>query len=430
MKNNPLALSILATLAISGCASINQKYVANPVDTELFVSKKPAELQPFFKTLFEEGDRNAVLNQDRLSLAAIETQHYDIAAKALDDAIARIDSVYSDNDAAKAARSKFNEEKVKDFKGESYERAMTYYYRGLLYLRTGEYDNARASFLGASLQDKFSEDQIYNQDFAVMDYLAGWSSMCMGDTSAATEYLNRAKEINESLAGLVANPPKHLAIMETGYGPIKVRYGKYQEILKFRDNYTNEKTYPHLYKTDVEVGSSVLASDILFQANTRGGRLVDSINAGKASFKDNAQTTAQIGLGVAAVGAAMAMSGSREGAYVAGAGLLVSAIAAGVAAATTPEADARYWENLPKQIYLTSFDAFPEQSDSLKIKFDADTTAYGFPISAQNGNCGISWGHAPSATDLKPFTQIIPADTDEVRGPRNINFRDQLKTAY
>ncbi len=151
MKKPQLALSIIAIASVVGCSSINQKYVANPADTQVFVGNKPTVLQPFFKTMFEEGERNAVLNKDRLGLAAIENKNYDIATYVFDDAIARIDTIYSDNPAAEQARSKFNEEKVKDFKGESYERAMTYYYRGLLYLRTGEYDNARAAFLGASL---------------------------------------------------------------------------------------------------------------------------------------------------------------------------------------------------------------------------------------------------------------------------------------
>lgn len=420
----------MATLAMSGCASINQEYLANPVDTQLFVSKKPAELQPFFKTLFEEGDRNAVLNQDRLALAAIETQHYDIAAKALDDAIARIDSIYSDNAAAEAARSKFNEEKVKDFKGEAYERAMTYYYRGLLYLRTGEYDNARAAFLGASLQDKFSENQTYNQDFAVMDYLAGWSSMCMGDTSTASDHMNRAKSINASLSDIVTNPPKNLAIMDVGYGPIKVRSGQYNEILQFIDNPANGKTIPHLYSSNTEIGTPVLASDLFYQATTRGGRVVDSINAGKANFKNNAETVAKVGEGIAATGLAMSMAGNQNGGYVAGGGLLIALVSAGVAAATTPEADARYWENLPKQIYLTSLDVTPPVNENISLKLDTASDSYAFPLKAQNGACSFSWSRAPSARQITPSTQIIPADTDEERGPRNVNFREQLKTAY
>lgn len=142
--NNQLILPLIITASLVGCATVNSEYVAKPSDVQSFIASKPIPLQPFFKTLFEEGERNAVLNYDRLGLAALENKNFDIADKAFDMAITRIDAIYADNAAAEAARSKFHEEAVKDFKGESYERAMTYYYRGLLYLNSGEYDNARA----------------------------------------------------------------------------------------------------------------------------------------------------------------------------------------------------------------------------------------------------------------------------------------------
>lgn len=429
MKKNQLALSIMVATTMSGCASINQEYVAAPEDTQAFVSNKPGELQPFLRTMFEEGERNAVLNQDRLGLAAIETKNYDVAAHALDNAISGIDAIYSDNAAAENARSKFNEEKVKDFKGEAYERAMTYYYRGLLYLRTGEYDNARAAFLGASLQDKFSEDQTYNQDFAVMDYLAGWASMCMGDKTAADDHLRRASTINPGLAPLTANPPKHLAIMETGYAPLKMLSGKYSEVLKFTDNPANLKIQPHLFMAETEV-SPVLASDTLFQATTRGGRVVDSINAGKAEFKEASETLAMVGAGVAVASAVMSSYVPFSG-YISLGSSVVSLVSGGVASATTPAADARAWEGLPKQIYLANIDTTPTTDPAaLSVKLDPAGAPVSFPLHAQNGDCGFSWVHAPSAHKLVPRTTLIEADTDDDRGPKNLAYRNQLKTQF
>lgn len=426
MKKPQLALSIIAIASVVGCSSINQKYVANPADTQVFVGNKPAVLQPFFKTMFEEGERNAVLNKDRLGLAAIENKNYDIATYVFDDAIARIDTIYSDNPAAEQARSKFNEEKVKDFKGESYERAMTYYYRGLLYLRTGEYDNARAAFLGASLQDKFSEDQSYNQDFAIMDYLAGWASMCMGDQSAAADHLRRATTINPALAPLTTNPPKHLVIIETGYAPQKVRSGKYSEILKFTDNAANLNTSPHLFMADSEVGSPVLGSDLLFQATTRGGRVVDSINSGKAEFKENMATSAAVAIGVSVASAAVSQF-VPFASYISIGSSAYGLVAGGVGSETTPEADARTWEGLPKQIYFVNTQT-PTDPTKLTMKLGATSIPVSFPMQAQNGSCGFSWTHAPSAQQLIPITQLISADTDDDRGPKNQAYREQLKT--
>lgn len=430
MKIFPFHALVLMSASIIGCSSVNKEYLAQQDALLRFLANKPKPLQPFFKTLYEEGERNAVLNFNRLGLAALESKDFAIASKAFDNAINIIDIIYSDNAAAESARSKFNEEKVKDFKGEAYERAMSYYYRGLLYLHVGEFDNARASFLAASLQDKFSEDQTYNQDFAVMDYLAGWSSMCLGDQATAKDHLRRATTINPSLSTLVSTHRPYLVILETGYAPKKVRSGKYNEILKFTDNPANINTTPHVFYDAEEIGTPVLASDILFQATTRGGRPVDAINAGKAEFKESAETAAKIGSGMTVAGAMLAASGNYYGSYVGSAGLLVNLISSGVASATTPEADARTWESLPKQIYLMGADNPPTTPAALSIKTDLNGSASSFPLHVQHNKCGFTWAHTASPSKLLPTTEIIAADTDDDRGPKNEKFRSQLLSQF
>jgi tetratricopeptide (TPR) repeat protein len=278
---------LLALNLLHGCASIDRKYMATPAETQAFIANKPLELQPFFITLYEGGERNAVLNEDHLGLAALETGHFDIAEQAFDYAIARIDAVYADNPQAEKARSLLHQENVKDFKGEAYERAMTFYYRGLLYLRRGEYDNARASFLGASRQDMYSENQIYNEDFGLMDYLAGWASLCMGDQVSAKDHLHRAAQVTPTLAPLTENHDKFLFIMETGHAPNKILSGKYQEILGYTDDPVNQYIDVRVFHGDMEADKPVLAGDLYYQATTRGGRVVDKINAGKAEFRSS-----------------------------------------------------------------------------------------------------------------------------------------------
>lgn len=285
------------------------------------------------------------------------------------------------------------------------------------------------SFLGASFQDKFSEDQTYDQDFAVMDYLAGWASTCMGDTVSAKDHLRRAVMINPSLEALTSKHHPYLVIMETGFAPYKMRSGKYNEILKFIDRSKNN-TYPHLFVNDTEVGVPVLAGDLLYQATTRGGRQIDSINAGKANFKATAETVAQVGTGVAMAGTLAGIAGNSYGGYMGSAGLAINLISSGVAAATTPEADARTWEGLPKHIYLIGLDAPPADPGSLTMKTDIEAMPTGFPLQSQKGECGFLWAHAPSSLNLAPVTQLIPADTDDDRGPKNVVFRNQLKTQF
>ncbi|QFY41975.1 hypothetical protein F6R98_04470 [Candidatus Methylospira mobilis] len=428
-----VAAALVETL-LSGCASIDRNYLAQPAEIQAFIANKPAELRPFFKTLFEDGERNAVLNEDRLGLAALEARHYAIAEHALDDAIARIDAIYANNPQAEAARSNFHQEKVKDFKGEAYERAMTYYYRGLLYLRSGEYDNARAAFLGASRQDRFSENPSYNEDFGLMDYLAGWSSMCMGDQASAQDHLRRAARVTPSLTNLIDNPGKFLAIMESGYAPLKIREGKYQELLQFTDNPANRNSDVRLYQGHAAVGTPVMAGDLYYQAETQGVRVVDTINADKAQFKNNAYTAAGVGGVIARTGTMMTFSRdskSRDaGLAMIAAGALVSLISSGIAAATTPEADIRTWEGLPRHIYLEPLETPPSDLGALTMKVHAASEPVSFAVNSQHGECGFAWAHFPSAKQQLPQAQIIPEDTGEQRGQENMAFRERLKTQF
>ena len=98
---------------------------------------------------------NRVLNQMEVGARAFWRADYPAAKPALDDAILRIDSVFSDNANAAKARKLWYDEGSKDFKGEPYERAMAFLYRGLIYLRDADYENARAAFRRGLMQDAY-----------------------------------------------------------------------------------------------------------------------------------------------------------------------------------------------------------------------------------------------------------------------------------
>jgi hypothetical protein len=101
---------------------------------------------------------NRVLNQMEIGARAFWRADYATAKPALDDAILRIDSVFSDNANAAKARKLWYDEGSKDFKGEPYERAMVFMYRGLIYLHDADYENARAAFRRGLMQDAFAEE--------------------------------------------------------------------------------------------------------------------------------------------------------------------------------------------------------------------------------------------------------------------------------
>ena len=129
--------------------------------------------------------RDKVLVEYREALAALRAGKNAEAKAYLDDAIRRIGGLLSGpDDAAAKARGLFSAEGTKNFIGEPYERAMAYYYRGLLYWQDGEVDNARACFRSAELSDSEAEGAEHRGDFVIMDYLAGLASVKLGTDGA------------------------------------------------------------------------------------------------------------------------------------------------------------------------------------------------------------------------------------------------------
>jgi tetratricopeptide (TPR) repeat protein len=396
--------SAVCALALSACGTTQQHEISLKVDPKQqaeFLADKPAKLKRLYARVLREGDRNAVLNYTRIGVAAFETGEIEEAGKAFDEALNRIEAIYADNEKAEAARSKFVKENAKDFKGEPYERAMAYYYRGLTYLAEGDYENARASFKGGMLQDSLATNERYNADFASLAFLEGWSSQCMGRKDAAADAFKEARKLRSDLA-----PPSPednlLLIAESGTAPTKVGIGDF-----------NEKMEPHrgtpgMMHTAFTMGGravpAILAEDVWFQASTRGGRQVQAILDGKAEFKEGMNTAAAIGVGS---GLGMMNAGSRyndnnmaaAGAIV----VLVGLMAHAAAAATTPEADLRYWDNLPDNLHFATL-SIPAGEVSVTMADPLNK-----PILmrvTRKGQCAIGWGRTHSALaipDIAPF---------------------------
>jgi tetratricopeptide (TPR) repeat protein len=121
-------------------------------------------------------ERERVLYDYRQAAFALRAGDYDDAKAKLDDAIARIGGIITNDADAARARSLFGSESTKTFIGEPYERVMAYYYRGILYWRDGERDNARACFRSGQVIDSDPEHENYDADYVLLDYLDGLAS--------------------------------------------------------------------------------------------------------------------------------------------------------------------------------------------------------------------------------------------------------------
>ncbi len=357
----------LALALFAGCASdaYYKDVEVPPAEMSAYLVDKPPALRPYYERVLRGGRRNAVLSQMEAGLAAMEYGAYDQAEESLEKALLNIETVYAGDEAAERARSMWYAEGAKDFKGEPYERAMAYYYRGLLFLRRGDYENARASFKGGQLQDTLAEEDRYRMDFALLIFLEGWASHLLGDDDLAREAFKEVKDLRPDFT-----PPARgdnvLLIAETGTAPMKIGAGQGNAELRLvrGAGFTEESA-----RFDIS-GAGPLAAypmeDIYWQASTRGGRQVDTILAGKVRFKESHETLGRAMTDLSVQGLLMAPAFGKnadKAAIAAGIVGILGLTQRAVAGATRTEADTRSWRSLPDRVHVLTFQAEPRDME-------------------------------------------------------------------
>lgn len=397
-----------------------------PGELEAFLASKPEKLKPLLTTLYTGGERNAVLNFNRLGLAAMEIGEWSLAEKSFDLALQRIEAVYSKNKQAEQAKSAFKKEARKDFKGEPYERAMAYYYRGILYLRAEDYDNARASFAGALYQDSINLEGERGQDFASMNYLAGWASKCGGDASIATEQFDFATKAKADLKAPAADA-NTLLIAELGLGPSKIKGGANKELLEFQSNASTKESAADvagLGAKDGDLWTPVEAASLSYQASERDGRKMDGVLKQKSDTKNALNAAGQ---------SMMTNSYNYQGGAMAGmlGGLALSLFSSAMRA----DADIRQWDSLPEHIMLAAGPK-PAKLGAPKVSYKADKAALELQpaatIVAEGKRCSFVWTRSRSALDVPAETPGDDAGVAKASASRkdvqlkNKAFRDSL----
>ena len=310
------------------------------------------------KTMIATGPpKDRVLWECRAAAAAMRRAQFSEAKQLLDSALLTMGATIVNDKSARKARSFFSEESKKTFRGEPYERAMAYYYRGILYWMDGEPDNARACFRSAQIQDADSENKQYAADYVVLDYLDGLATTKLGGDGS--DALKRAA--SESKFG---NPPPYnakanaLFFVEFGQGPTKYASGEYSEELRFMPGRSEVQSVSIKIEGNQNLGLRPY-DDLTFQATTRGGRVMDHILANKAVFKSATDTVGNVGLigGLLVAGTSGDRTAREVGLGLAAAGL-VSKI---VSAVSTPAADTRAWDNLPQFVSFAAVALAPGQ---------------------------------------------------------------------
>lgn len=326
----------------------------------------PPEYSAALDQIAAAARNDRTLYQMQAGVIALDLGLNEEAARLFDAVLANISAVYGNSEQAAKARSYWQEEGSKDFKGEAYERAMAFYYRGLLDLQNGEYDNARASFKGGFLQDAFAEEAQNRSDFASLAYLEGWCGKLMGDAGLAAESFKDFTALRPGVA-LPAADHNLLVLVETGLGPRKRADNVEGNALRyFRNPRSLEK------RAEIVVGTTRFplapVEDVFWQAATRGGRNIDRILNGKLEFR---QTTGTVG---SAMNSVASFAQEYAPLYEGNIGGAIAGVAAvGTAAqllsfSTKTRADARYWNNLPEGIHVFTA-RLPAGAKALTIQF-------------------------------------------------------------
>ena len=357
--------ALLLIALLGACAARPTEYARADLDESQrqWVASHPEALQPHYEDLLAEGRRNEVLNRMELSLVAFRNGHYDHAERHLDNAIVDIESVFADNEAARRARSLWYQEDEKDFKGEPYERAMAFLYRGLLFLRAGDYDNARASFMSGLLQDAFAEEEQHAADFAAFMYLAGWAAAKAGNERLAAEHFGEFLQFRPD-APLPEADHNVLVFVETGTSPRKLGDGIGHHQLVYRRGLGFDEVRARIEYAGQQ-HELYPVEDVYFQASTRGGRAVDRIIDGQVEFK---RRTESVGTNLTNVTNNSVVAGLTAGTGVFAVASVAGVTALGLSARANPRADTRYWQTLPDTLHVYSLRA-EEGETALRVEF-------------------------------------------------------------
>lgn len=341
---------LVLTAFVGGCASVPDE---PPARRRPGGGAAAAERR---EPVIPEKDR--VLYDYRLSASALRAGRFDEAKARLDDAILRIGGIITNDEQAAKARGLFNAESSKPFIGEPYERVMAYYYRGILYWRDGQPDNARACFRSGQVIDSDPVNEKYDADYVLLDYLDGLASVKL-QADGSDAWARAQAHAGERLSLPPYAPASNVLVFaEFGYGPRKYAAGQYGEQLRFHVEDSPSRSARLILDGGRRVIPLPTYDDLGFQASTRGGRVMDHILGNKAFFKAGVNVASDIALLGAVVAAEPPRRRDRYGREVGGGGNNDVALGLGLlgvigkitAAATQTQADTRQWSNLPQRL--------------------------------------------------------------------------------
>jgi len=325
----------------------------------------------------------------------------------------RFSEYFQNQNVEAQALSNYGREEEKIYKGDPYEQALAYMIMAMLFMDSGDYDNALASCKSGLMADSDTTENRYESDLTFLHLLEAKCHMLRGDFDTAEQIFLKAKEsykitsddvrdiyserldqiavlklspaekkerkikeseeetkakllkldekLKQAITGIEADKKlgplltgqyNTLIVVPLGKGPVKVRTGRSGNMVTFKNSRRiNQGTEVFLNGTKLETTAAPVKdiADVDFQAGTRGGRRMDAILNGQAAFRD---TTVQTGAVITEIGNNV---GGIGGLAVA----LIGAAVQGAGGAINPEADTRCWRTLPSSFSVYALNLPP-----------------------------------------------------------------------
>jgi len=327
---------------------------------------------------------------------------------------------FFDKNSEQSAASLWGKEADKVFKGEPYERSTLYFLLALSFLEQNNPDNALAALKTGLLADSDTEKESYKSDFGLLQLLAAKCYQLRGEPDLRDQMLTAAfnsltsfpetthlfayKLVQEYLAlkqqHSLNSPPSltlarscaltsaqnieqwlrknkfspelaqevalwaekttrnidpldynALAIIWRGTAPQAVRAGQYGELRLIQPGKVNPDIDYAIAANSTSHPPFSGFGSINYQATTRGGREMDNVLGKQATFKGATNTGGNVLLTSGAVGT----GNSEADALLLAGGLLLKVLSA----TTHPEADIRYWHNIPARFEVVPLKLAP-----------------------------------------------------------------------
>lgn len=320
-------------------------------------------------------DEDFVLNNCRYGSCVLAAGQRELAEGAFMNAYDVINGVKT-NDTGRKLAAAIVFENFKVWKGEPFERAMAHYYLGvaLLLKDPPDYDNARAAFQNSlfKLRDYATDSKkqpiadqykTIESNFALGHFGLGLCYFRQGDTQLADANFKVATDLEPELAGLVTavkNPQNNvLVFVDYGRGPRRKGQGLWNSQSIYGPPPSEAGAIPGAgLIVDGKAATEPLrfdTVDTLALAQDQKWQDIDTIRTTKAI----------IGTGALVGGGAVTAYGAQQGdATTALIGVGIMAIGAAVSASS--QADIRYWEMLPRTVYVLPA-SLPPGDHSLQI---------------------------------------------------------------